>query len=60
MNLQIARTIDITLDENQLLQILISLADSKKLNNDWNYRSDKEELYSQLFNLYVDLVKVGA
>lgn len=57
MNSQIARKIDITLDENQLLQILIALADSKDANKDWNYRSDKIELYSQLFNLYADLVR---
>jgi len=60
MNATIKKAINLNLDENEILLILLALAEAKEFRNDWNYRSDKQELYTRLFNEYVDLTKAGA
>ena len=57
MNTSTVKATNITLDENQLLSLIVSMIDARKLNEDWNRRSDKQNLYYQLVNEYVNLVK---
>jgi hypothetical protein len=60
MNSSTVKSININLDENQLLCLIVSMIDARKLNEDWGNRSDKEILYRTLVNQYVNLVQAVA